>query len=67
MKNNVNTTVSKKHKVVLTLLGIDKEWVRFNGQWVDLATLPTDTEKSDYELNDSDSSTRKWWKFWSRS
>ncbi len=67
MEKNVNTSVSKKHKVVLTLFGIDKEWVRFKGQWVDVATLQSETETSEHELNDSESSPRKWWKFWIRS
>jgi len=67
MEDNVITTVSKKHKVVLTLLGIDKEWVWSNGQWVDVSTLQSETETSDHIIHDFGSSTKKWWKFWSRS
>jgi len=67
MENDAIVTTSVKRQVVLRLLGIDKEWVRSNGQWVDVATLKTSTSSSNQELHDFEEPTRKWWKFWSRS
>ena len=59
----MQSSSSANHQVVLTLLGIDKQWVRSkkNG-WVDKAKL----EKSNNAVfSDLEEQTQKyWWQFW---
>ena len=66
MENRVIKTFEKR-KVVLRLLGIDKEWILSNGQWVDVATLKKSTTTTNHYLHDFETPRKRWWKFWSRS
>lgn len=53
--------------VELTLLGIDKRWVRHSGSWVDKSTIPVAPQKSEETplLSDEiEGSISPWWQFW---
>ncbi|MDX2359685.1 MAG: hypothetical protein QNK23_02685 [Crocinitomicaceae bacterium] len=63
-QSTLNTT--KGQKVVLTLLGIEKQWVRSKGEWVDASTLLSMEETTVEEFSDFEEPKRKWWKFWGK-
>ena len=52
-------------KVELTLMGIDKKWVRSNGEWRDKSEL--DIKPVEMNVFEPAESSKKWWKFWSKS
>lgn len=53
---------SKKEKVILYLLGIDKKWTRGgNNQWVEYRE-----EEIQKEVQEEGKKTKKWWQFWKR-
>jgi len=59
---NSNTVGSN---VELTLLGIDKQWVRSNGLWVDKSTLPVQSMREEPIMSaEIEASSSHWWQFW---
>lgn len=66
MKNS-NRTSSEKSNLELTLLGIDKLWVRSkDGQWIDKNLIEKENmDSSSVTLQDDASS--HWWQFWKKS
>jgi len=67
MESLSNQQLNGKQNVELTLMGIDKKWVRYNGSWVDKSTIPAKQEEEQStsliseELNVHVS---PWWQFW---
>ena len=63
VNGNSNLTGSN---VELTLLGIDKTWVRSNGSWVDKSTLPVPKkmEESSFVSTELEENVSHWWQFW---
>ena len=61
MENAVHTN----GPVELTLMGIEKKWVRGpKGQWRDKDKL--DKPAPQIETFEEEESSKKWWKFWKR-
>ena len=62
----LNEQSSTKERVVLELLGIDKKWVRAkDGTWVDMATLPKQSDETiENQPETTEKKKKKWWKFW---
>ena len=62
--------VNHKEKTVLVLAGIDKRWVRFNGKWVDEATIyvePVDNEDNQNEMAEEGKTRKKrWWQIFKK-
>lgn len=59
-----------KEGVELNLPGIDRTWVRWNGEWRDKSTLnakPNEMTIHDVGEDFESGSSSKWWKFWSKS
>ena len=59
----MENAVNKSNKVELTLLGIEKTWVRSKGEWRDKNKV----EVKPIELiihEDIEGSSKRWWKFW---
>lgn len=55
----------KSEQTVLELLGIDKKWVRSSkGEWVDAKTLEQPVKIVDEQIEDIETTKKKWWKFW---
>lgn len=55
-----NPLSSKREKVILYLLGIDKKWVRGkDNQWVEYREEEVMEEVQTMK-------TKKWWQFWKR-
>ena len=53
--------------VELTLLGIDKIWVRStNGQWREKGIDVEPTRVNHFNEDDSMSEGKKWWQFWKK-
>jgi len=53
--------------VELTLLGIDKIWVRStNGQWREKGIDVEPTRVNQFNEDDSISEGKKWWQFWKK-
>lgn len=52
--------------VELTLLGIDKQWVRSKGSWIDKSTLPVPmkVEQSSVMSTEIEGTPSHWWQFW---
>ncbi len=53
--------------VELTLLGIEKKWVRHNGSWVDKSTIPVNIKKMEETplmSEEIEGSISPWWQFW---
>ena len=63
--SNANSALSN---VELTLLGIEKKWVRLDGSWVDKSKLPIETESNapvhDLNLVELEAGSSHWWQFW---
>lgn len=61
---------SKKEKVILYLLGIDKKWTRGgNNQWVEYREEEVQKEMLEEvqeEMQEEVKKTKKGWKFWKR-
>lgn len=67
MESLSNQQGSGNSNVELTLLGMDKKWVRYNGSWVDKSTIPVETKKTDettFMSMEIEGSTSPWWQFW---
>lgn len=65
-ENSYGNSNSSGSNVELTLLGIDKKWVRSNGTWRDKSKLAAEM-KENHSIIDSmepDQSTSPWWQFW---
>jgi hypothetical protein len=55
---------SKKEKVILYLMGIDKKWTRGqNNQWVEYSEVESKQEIAEVEIK----TTKKWWQFWKKA
>lgn len=66
----MENAIHKSEGVELNLPGIDKTWVRSNGEWRDKSTLNTKPAEVTFHDDGEDfetGSSSKWWKFWSRS
>ncbi|MDG1330711.1 MAG: hypothetical protein P8P74_00160 [Crocinitomicaceae bacterium] len=65
LQENGNSNVAGSN-VELTLLGIDKKWVRSNGSWVDKSKLPVlrNGEESSFMSTEIEGSSSHWWQFW---
>lgn len=53
--------------VELTLMGIEKKWVRHNGSWVDKTTIPVEPQKlqeTHLVSDEIEGSISPWWQFW---
>lgn len=71
MKNAMEQPLSsKKEKVILYLLGIDKKWTRGgNNQWVEYREEEIQKEiqkEVQEEVQEEGKKTKKWWQFWKR-
>lgn len=66
--NVSGNTAPMNSNVELTLLGIDKKWVRFKGKWVDKSKIPVETSSEQSPIISSieevEKSSRHWWQFW---
>ncbi|NRA13283.1 MAG: hypothetical protein HRT57_15155 [Crocinitomicaceae bacterium] len=61
MENAANNS----NGVELTLPGINKTWVRSNGEWRDKAEV--EVKPVEMLVHDEDEGTsKKWWKFWKK-
>jgi hypothetical protein len=60
----MENAMHSKNKVELTLLGIDKKWVRGpKGQWRDKSkALLKKSQTETFEMVEE--SGKKWWQFW---
>lgn len=64
---NGNSNVGAGSGVELTLLGIDKKWVRYNGVWVDKSTIPVEAKSSNttsFISEEIKGNVSPWWQFW---
>jgi hypothetical protein len=63
--NSTITSAPNQQNVELVLLGIDKHWVRKNGQWIDKNLI----EEEKQEISESPqpfAPTHHWWQFWKK-
>ena len=64
---NGNSNAGAGSGIELTLLGIDKKWVRYNGAWVDKSTIPAETKASNtasFITEEIEGNVSPWWQFW---
>ena len=64
---NGNANPGAGSGIELTLLGIDKKWVRYNGVWVDKSTIPSETKTpnaTSFISEEIQGSVSPWWQFW---
>ena len=61
--NSTITSAQHQQDVELVLLGIDKHWVKKNGQWMDKSLVIEDKQEISENTLEYTPSPR-WWQFW---
>jgi hypothetical protein len=66
MEHSIEQAVSsKKEKVILYLMGIDKKWTRGkNNQWIEYSEVQNEVSQEIMEVEVT--KTKKWWQFWKK-
>lgn len=62
--NNQGQYYSSQSNVELTLLGIDKKWVRSEGSWVDKSKVPAPIKHDEFPTIAIEKTPSHWWQFW---